>query len=66
MKTKNSRFVKKIPGTDIQVVKTSASAGLRQIRCSSCHNIMAQARTPEGKEVYRCPSCGLEAASRPL
>lgn len=50
----------------ITVVKTSAVAGMRQLRCPKCQGMATPCRDHTGKEVHVCANCGTKFGSRPI
>ena len=51
------RVVRKLPDSDVVVVKTSATHGMRQLRCPRCHGMAGPTRAADGRAIYRCSNC---------
>lgn len=66
MKVRTVRRAKQITGTQVQVVKTSAVAGMRQMRCTACSGMMAPLTNHDGTSIYQCGNCGAKSTSRPM
>ena len=48
------------------VLATSTVHGPTQMRCMHCHGMCAPVHNAQGREIYRCSSCGVEATTRKL
>lgn len=60
------RKAQKIPHSNHHIVKSSATGGMRQMRCRGCQGMMVPQRAPDGQETFACPSCGARSTSRPM
>jgi len=66
MRIRTARRPQPIAGTGKQIIKSAAPGGIRQMRCGSCHGMMAPALHHDGKEIMKCLQCGSMATSRPM
>ena len=48
------------------IIRTSAVAGIRQMRCAKCGQMCGPHLKPDGKETYKCMACGAEFTCTPL
>lgn len=42
------------------VIATNTTKGPGQVRCLRCHGMCGPAKTPTGKSVMQCQSCGFQ------
>lgn len=46
------------------VIATSTVHGPTQMRCMRCHGMCKMVKNAQGKDIYRCTTCGAESVGK--
>lgn len=62
----SSKNMTAVGSTGVNVVKTSAVGGMRQLRCPRCHGMAVPTKDVKGNAVMKCGQCGTTFSSRQI